>query len=94
MLCSVAKRATSFSSGSFSLFCIRLKLRARFHFRAIGYARLVGQCLKKKKPGDGRILYILADGVIALVLCLFSDKTRSFNQWKRSLHPKFIQNAN
>ena len=50
--------------------------------------------VKKKKLEDGRILYILADGVIALVLCLFSDKTRSFNQWKRSLHPNFIQNAN
>ena len=50
----------------------------------------------KKKPGDGRILYILADGVIALVPCLFSDnfKTRSISRWKRALYPNFIKKAN
>ena len=69
------------AKSSFSFSCYRLCQTCRSMF-------------KKKKPGDGRILYILADGVIALVLCLFSDKTRSFNQWKRSLHPNFIQNAN
>ena len=46
----------------------------------------------ERSPENGRTMYELADGVTALVQfrVLYSDKTRSFNQWQRVLCPNSV----